>query len=222
MYGKNGWLARFVSAHGSGKYGYDKIPDNIRGEIKVPIFCNVHKEYFYQLPRFHAKGHGCPKCARQENAERCRHGKDTIIRLARESHPEVEYDYSRLSENVKIMDKVLIGCPECGDIFQQALNDHIYAKAGCPKCGHMKGGEKQALTREIFITKAVKIHGDKYDYSYLPNVIRSDLKISIMCKKHNMVFYQTVRSHLQGSGCPRCGKSLSNAEDNLYSIIIEA
>jgi ssDNA-binding Zn-finger/Zn-ribbon topoisomerase 1 len=220
MLRKEGWLARFRKAHDN-RYGYDKIPEDITSERSVPIFCFDHNEYFMQLPRFHAKGHGCPKCARKASAEKCRYGRDAIIKLSRDAHPEIDYDYSRLSIDVKTIDKVLIGCPKCGGIFPQTLNDHIHAKAGCPKCGHARGGEKGALTKQKFIDRAIGIHNNKYDYSYIPDTIRVNLKVPILCKKHNKIFHQNVGSHLQGIGCPRCGKSISIAEDNLYNLFRE-
>jgi predicted nucleic acid-binding Zn-ribbon protein len=141
--------------------------------------------------------------------------------MARKAHPKIEYDYSLLLDNVKIMDHVNIGCPECGQVFNQGLNDHIYAKAGCPKCGHSRGGKSRSLTREEFIRRAIAIHGIKYDYNSVPEIIRAHFKVSILCKKHSRIFDQVASSHLRGIGCPRCGRKLSRAEDDLYDIIID-
>ena len=49
---------------------------------------------------------------------------------------------------------------------------------------------------EIFIEKAKKIHGDKYDYS-LVNYIKNNKKINIICTKHGS-FFQIPSSHLMG------------------------
>ena len=55
-----------------------------------------------------------------------------------------------------------------------------------------------------FIRKALKKHGDKYDYS---NVIyvKCDKKIDIICRvgTHDS-FLQTPHKHLNGDGCPKC------------------
>jgi Zn finger protein HypA/HybF involved in hydrogenase expression len=68
------------------------------------------------------------------------------------------------------------------------------------------------LTTEEFIEKAIKVHGDRYDYSST-NYCRNRLKVMIICKKHGS-FQQTPSSHLLGSCCPKCqGKSrLTNDE----------
>lgn len=60
------------------------------------------------------------------------------------------------------------------------------------------------LTREEFIEKAKKIHGDKYDYSKVEykNV---STKVCIICKEGGHGdFYQRPREHLKGSGCLKC------------------
>ena len=53
-----------------------------------------------------------------------------------------------------------------------------------------------------FIRKAKVTHGDKYDYS-LVDYKNTITKIKIICKKHG-VFEQAARSHISGSGCPKC------------------
>lgn len=58
-------------------------------------------------------------------------------------------------------------------------------------------------TTQEFITQAIMVHKDKYDYldvEYIANVI----KIKINCKIHG-VFEQTPHDHLSGRGCKDCG-----------------
>jgi very-short-patch-repair endonuclease len=58
---------------------------------------------------------------------------------------------------------------------------------------------------EIFIQKAIKIHGDKYDYSQV-NYINTKIKVKIICKTHG-IFEQLPNSHcLNGYGCLTCSK----------------
>ena len=56
-----------------------------------------------------------------------------------------------------------------------------------------------------FISKARKIHGNKYDYSKV-EYVNSQTKICIICPEHGE-FWQVPSSHLQGIGCPKCGRS---------------
>lgn len=55
---------------------------------------------------------------------------------------------------------------------------------------------------EEFILKAIKIHGNKYNYS-LVNYINSRTKVDIICLKHG-VFRQRSSQHLLGAGCKKC------------------
>lgn len=73
------------------------------------------------------------------------------------------------------------------------------------------------LTKEVFIERAVGIHGKKYDYS---KVVYKNLhtKVCIICPKHGE-FWQTPHSHLNGRGCPSC--NTSHVEDDISSFLIE-
>lgn len=67
------------------------------------------------------------------------------------------------------------------------------------------------LTKEEFVEKARKVHGDKYDYSKFVYV-NNHTKGIIICKKHGE-FLQQAQYHIRGRGCQKClGKNLSNKE----------
>ena len=53
-----------------------------------------------------------------------------------------------------------------------------------------------------FIEKAIKIHGDTYDYS-LVEYKNMKTKVKIVCKNHG-VFEQRADNHLSGKGCSLC------------------
>lgn len=64
------------------------------------------------------------------------------------------------------------------------------------------------MTKNEFIEKARKVHGDKYDYSKVEIEKTAD-KIIIICPRHGE-FEQVANSHLQGRGCAMCsGKKFS-------------
>jgi len=111
------------------------------------------------------------------------------------------YDYSKVYyENSRT--KIVIICHEHGE-FWQTPNHHINNKQGCPKCSHEKSHENQKKTRGQFIQDAIKIHGDKYDYSRV-DYINAHTKVSINCPLHGM-FLQKPMHHLQQKqGCPKC------------------
>lgn len=60
------------------------------------------------------------------------------------------------------------------------------------------------LTLDDFKTRSNEIHGDLYDYSFV-DYINCSTKVKILCKIHKE-FWQTPDSHMQGRGCPKCGR----------------
>ena len=62
------------------------------------------------------------------------------------------------------------------------------------------------LTAEEFVKRAREVHGDKYNYSKV-EYVNSHTNICIICPKHGE-FRQTPKSHLNGSGCPKCALEL--------------
>jgi very-short-patch-repair endonuclease len=56
-----------------------------------------------------------------------------------------------------------------------------------------------------FISKAIKIHKNRYDYSNV-NYINAKTKINIICKEHG-IFEQTPNNHLNNYNCQKCAKN---------------
>lgn len=116
-----------------------------------------------------------------------------------EKHGE-KYDYSQ-TVYISGKKKVKINCKEHGEFMQQA-DAHIRQGQGCPTCGKNKQISKRTKTLEQFISDAIKIHGDKYDYSK-SIYLNDNSKILIICSEHGE-FEQKVSNHLQGKGCNKC------------------
>lgn len=74
------------------------------------------------------------------------------------------------------------------------------------------------LTKEAFIDKAKKVHGDMYDYSKA-EYSNSRTKVCIICPEHGE-FWQTPNDHLNGHGCPKC--CTSNVKKTTVQFIGEA
>ena len=111
-----------------------------------------------------------------------------------------KYDYSKVDYK-SCDDKVCIICPEHGEFWQTPYH-HLHRKQGCPKC------IGRHMSTEEFVAKANKIHHNKYDYTrvILETIKnREQQKITIICPEHGE-FKQTPNSHLNGCGCPKCGK----------------
>ena len=66
------------------------------------------------------------------------------------------------------------------------------------------------MTTEDFISKAIAVHGEKYDYSKV-EYVNTLTKVTIICPIHG-VFEQRPKVHLGGCGCPYCGSSSRTTE----------
>lgn len=173
------------------KYDYSGV-DYKGVTTKVKIICPIHGE-FWQAPRIHLKGCGCPKCGFERQNDATRLTTEEFIIRANKIQGN-KYDYSKV-EYVDYNTKVCIICPEHGE-FYQTPNKHLLGQ-GCPKCGNTK---KLSLTE--FIERSRKIHGNKYDYSKA-RYVNNGTKVCIICPIHGE-FWQTPHNHLIGRGCNKC------------------
>jgi len=107
------------------------------------------------------------------------------------------YDYSK-TNFINSQSKVIIICPKHGE-FLQLANSHTTAKSGCRLCSLEKNNI--FCNTPLFIEKAQKVHGDKYNYN-LVDYKNNSTKIKIICPIHG-VFEQTPSLHLN-SGCWDC------------------
>ena len=112
-----------------------------------------------------------------------------------------KYDYS-LVEYRGAKAKVDVVCHEKDEfgrehgVFSIRACNHS-SGTGCPKCGR-----RFQATRDDFIEKARRTHGNKYDYSKLVYTKSTD-KVFIICPTHGG-FWQNAASHISGAGCPKC------------------
>lgn len=123
-----------------------------------------------------------------------------FIERATEVH-NGKYDYSKVNY-VNNSTKVCIICPEHGE-FWQTPNGHLLGK-GCHICARINGAKNRTYSTKKFIDKARLIHGNKYDYSKtIYKGVRT--KVCIICPIHGE-FWQVPNYHIDGCGCPECGK----------------
>lgn len=178
------------------KYDYSKV-DYVNTKIKVEIICPEHGS-FWQTPSNHVTlKHGCPKCGKKQSAEKHKIGTDKFIQKSKEIHSE-RYDYSKV-HYINCFTPVTIICPIHGE-FQQKPTFHL-AGSNCPKCSN-----KYVPTTKEWIIKAKEIHNNKYDYSKV-KYVNAHTPIKIICPEHGE-FEQSPNNHINGSGCPECGKLL--------------
>jgi hypothetical protein len=187
------------------KYDYSKTIYT-GSKISVIIICKIHGK-FTQVPNLHLFGRGCKKCSKlKKNNTINLNGlinktskTDKFIGKAIKVHNN-KYNYSKVDyEGVK--KSVVIICPTHGN-FEQLPTFHLNG-SGCNKCAINSRTEKLVLNTEEFIQRAVKKHGNKYNYEKT-NYTKNMERVTIICKNHGE-FDQVASAHLQGCGCPTCG-----------------
>jgi hypothetical protein len=185
------------------KYNYDKV-DYKGVKDKVTITCPIHGD-FPQTPKDHFAGkEGCDECEKEKRSIINRDTLDEFIKKAKKIHGN-KYVYTKVDYRGSDVDVEII-CPKHGT-FTQTPNSHIGHKAGCPDCGYEKSSETQRGTKDEFVNKAKKIHGNKYDYTKV-DYQGYNVPVEIICNKHNFSWSVTPKSHnTQKTGCPLCSES---------------
>ena len=127
---------------------------------------------------------------------------EEFIKLSKTKHNNL-YTY----ENVNYINnttKVSITCKMHND-FLQTPKDHLNGR-GCKECGKITSKIRNyKKTKEDFIIQAKILHNNIYTYENVNYINFTKIKVSITCKIHND-FLQTPKNHLNGMGCPECGK----------------
>lgn len=136
---------------------------------------------------------------------------ETIVAAFTETHGSV-YNYEN-SKYVAHKTKVQVVCSAHGP-FMVTPDNHIQGK-GCPKCADERVGNICRSTTERFISSAILIWGDRWDYSQCIYIGSHD-KLTIRCKDHG-AFEQTPTNHLsQKVACAKCNHMSSKEEDAIF------
>lgn len=73
------------------------------------------------------------------------------------------------------------------------------------------------LDQEGFLRKSHAVHGDRYDYSKAVYV-NQRTKVCIICPVHGE-FWQLAKNHMNGQGCPECGKEMNRTKFNKTDLL---
>ena len=200
------FIEKAKKVHGN-KYDYSKV-NYIDAKTKVCIICPTHGE-FWQTPSGHLHGKGCILCGFDKTRKSKSFTTELFVEKAKNKYGE-KYDYSKV-KYVNSQTPILITCKIHGD-FLMRPNDHLQGQE-CPKCKLLKLRKKFSLSKDEFIEKARKVHGNKYDYSKV-EYVNNRTKVCIICPKHGE-FWQPPEHHLSGGNCPQCNKSKLEEQTNI-------
>lgn len=189
------------------KYDYSQVNYEDGRINKVTIICKKHGK-FLQIPSSHLQGRGCRKCGMEVLTK----STEWFISKASKAHNN-KYDYSQTNYKNNFT-RVTIICKKHGKFLQEP--HHHLRGCGCQKCN------VEFITKSTsqFIKDAIRVHGNRYDYSQT-NYKNNHSKVIIICNKHGR-FLQTPNHHyLQGKGCPKCNKVVL-ADGTKCDSLIEA
>lgn len=113
------------------------------------------------------------------------------------SYEKTQYD--------KATEKTTFTCKIHGD-FEQTPSNHMNSDYGCEKCS--RGGDKYGKKNWEYYFNIIKKRKDFNEYDYSKVVFKGSCKkITIIHKPCNTEFNQNVKCHVDGQGCPVCGKN---------------
>lgn len=168
--------------------------------VPMEMVCPEHG-VFKQSPANHMRGKRCAACSGVKKLTT-----PEFIARSVSVHGD-RYDYSE-AVYYRNSTEVTIRCKEHG-AFKQTPASHMKG-AGCPKCGG-----RERLDIDGFLTRAMKAHGDRYDYSRV--VYKNNLtKVEVLCREHGS-FLVAPNNLFAGKGCPRCAKSFPLTTDTFVS-----
>lgn len=193
-------IKKFIELH-SDSFDYSRVK-YVNMITKICIICPMHGE-FWQTPGNHLKGKGCKKCANNKLSILKTHSTIEFIEKAINIYG-YRFDYSKVIY-INAKTKVCIICKQHGE-FWQTPDNHL-SGYGCSLCGDNNSSLKQRSTKEVFVQKAINIHGNKNDYSNV-EYINNYTKVSVTCLTDDHgEFWVTPNNHLRGKGCPICKAS---------------
>lgn len=221
-YTTKSFIEKAREVHGD-KFDYSNTEYN--GYDKPTTFiCRKHGE-FKQTPHSHLFHEVCcPRCVNEIN-ESQRKPKPKKMTPTEKFISKSKalwgdrYDYSK-TEYTGSLNKVVIICPVHGEVEVYPSSHLGKGKfSGCPKCNKEKRYERKRpikvpetkeqrkrRLRDDFITKAISLYGDKYDYSNV-DYINNKTPVCIICPEHGP-FWQRPNDHIcHGNVCPMCGKN---------------
>lgn len=198
------FIKKAIQKHGH-LYSYNETV-YFNNKKKVKIICKKHG-IFKQSPNSHLNGGGCQICGNNQKLTT-----ETFIERATKKHGD-KYNYNETVYHGNNKKKVKITCKKHG-IFTPDAGSFLRG-CGCDKCRRIVVMEKYYLTKEEFIERSMKVHGDFYDYGFFVYNGRNK-KVNIICKKHNKIFEQTPGSHMRGSGCPICKESIGERKIRIF------
>lgn len=144
-------IARFKETHGD-LYDYCKV-QYLGQQTPVTIVCHRHGD-FTQLPEFHWKGSGCPKCFHEDRrgaSQRMTH--DEFLARLEQVFPQ---KFNVTDTYVNSQTTIRLTCRTHNLPLTSKPNWLLNGCSPCPKCNHMKSAPEDAIADYLSIFTAVE------------------------------------------------------------------
>lgn len=166
--------------------------------IKTKITCTIHGD-FWQTPKDHMNGQGCPECGKNRMGLLRRSNTDEFVAKYRKIYGDNNLDFSQFTYT-KSNEHSNVICLKHG-LFTATPNNLLNGR-GCPECGLESRGDFFRMKEEEFDKRLKEIWGDKitYDFNDYKNFV---IKMKFCCEKHGE-FEALPLNILRGHGCPKC------------------
>lgn len=190
--------------HGD-KYDYS-ISKYTKAADPIDIICPLHGKFTSCTAISHLKGVGCPVCGH--------------LRINVSEWEEVLKQYPNYilecddPTRLNLSTRIKITCKKHGVVIDKKYGSVKNAKQDfCPECIRERLEEK-------FIKEASEAHKGFYDYSKVKYTNSTD-KVEVICPKHGSFFVSPNNHVSKLSGCPRCAKTVSKCENDIYEFVKE-
>jgi very-short-patch-repair endonuclease len=177
---RNLTIEEYIKKYGREEWDYSLLPDVVKIKSIIPIINKNTNLQYLQWADHHKNGFMPTKIESR-----------SLIKRLKQIHGD-EYDYIIEKDQYNSTDKIKIINNLTGDYFYYRIDRHLI------------GMKPNKVTKNLFLIKSKKIHGNKYDYSLIDEIKNGSQKVEIICKDHG-IFKQSVSNHMNmGDGCPKC------------------
>lgn len=194
------FIARSREVHGD-RYDYSLV-EYVRNHRKVTVICREHGP-FDVAPSAHMNGVHCARCQGRQKLTL-----DVFLSRAHAVHGDT-YDYRQIDVTRGLKSKVSVICKKHGE-FKISAAWHINGQ-GCPRCS----GRNRDKTTKEFIQDAVEVWSDTYTYDRA-EYHGSKTHLIVTCREHGD-FKTTPNGLLRGYGCPTCGGSAKQTQEQFVA-----
>lgn len=187
-----------------------KVPLDLSGVVyvgqkyKYDVRCTKHDHIYTQGGQALIKGViGCKHCLKDYKSSITKSNKLEFITKFNNKFPSSGFDFES-SDYVASNTKMLVVCGQGHSFYSKPNN--LLSGYGCPICYKASIGHTSDSKLSSYLKKFEEVHGGRYLYTKVTDILGSKTKIDVMCKEHG-VFKITPDNHVQGKGCPLCGNS---------------